>query len=237
MTILSRQSRPMIVNETGGVGAVIGININFVQNMLTETKDCSGEIKDQFHGVTDTILGTLGAGWGTKDSIKEVDEIIASFNKCAEQIDVEFDNLIKTIKLTAQKISQKTKNVDTLVANFSYNREEWFKYTNYQKETLENGYVGIIPSIIDEIPQYSDELKNNMRTYFKMYREKMNTLGRRAFADQNNIIANKINEYILRIENTIMKTVNEAIDLIKAKTKYAKQFQIDALGQYSEINY
>ena len=216
--------------------AVIGLNLTVVKNMFDKTKEYNKLIVESFHEQTNTILETLGVGWGTADSYKEVEEIIKKFENCAYGINKLFADVASTIKINASKQLALTKNADDLITQYKYKIDDCYKYKNYQKSTLENGYIGVVPSILKEdIPMHTDLLISGIKEDMSKYRDEMYELGKTAFSDYNKTIANRINSLIENMIRDIKTTINNAVDLVKEKTKYAVQYQIDATGDFKKM--
>ena len=58
----------------------------------------------------------------------------------------------------------------------------------------------------------------------------MINIARLAFSDKKNTFANNIDNLIGTMSSDIRKTVDKSVDLVKAKTKYAVQLQMDSMG-------
>ncbi len=211
-----------------GGKSVTGLSSQKVNDAIDQFNNDSEKVLEELNLKLNEVLKKIAENWGTADAVKHVSEnVLPSFSKLEERIADIVEGIGKTIKNTAEKQAEDSKN--TISVN-AVKRAAAGVLVNTTKEELDNGYIGVYTSLQQEVKEANESLITDLLNRLTVLKNNAVDKCSSAFTDEGtSIVAQACDMEIERIKSEIdqaFKKVNESMDELTSKaTTFAKEIQ------------
>ena len=206
---------------------VIGVNQEIFQEMLDNAIFHAKEVRSLYVSGITHLLSILANEWGTQDSVQKVNELMLDIRDGLKSIEKEFGIVIRSIKETAQTTAAKTGNNIVLSGNLN-NFLDNISFANKQKPQLENGYIGIMSTLIKDVDDKCVEVKNNIAYQLSLFKEDQVPYAKGALAEESKKYSYKVGKCADALKYAINNKINSICTKVQEYTKNAdKLIQAD----------